>query len=940
VAKERASDFMTTKVKRKEAKDRTVKKAVKSKGEFEPKQKHVRAAILECWKENGCVGFLEQLVAEPIDADAVVGFKGMTLVHKVLHEGPSSCLQDCFHRVNMFKSLRKNWEHRYRDGYSDCLKVYISFLVNKISFHHRHPAFPGSLSYEEYLKQRTVARYEDRTEIVNVVGELLDLQGQILDVKNQILRNVGAQVLPAKLAALIPLVVESYNIYTLSVGFLHNLCEQLDDLEPVQFLLERFYGQYFDIRSFYDDCHNIAFVIAIITVPLLPPEPPQFAAARRRVVPKPKAKPKAKPKPKPQPVVQEPTVEQMSMLIQQQTPAPRPAPVVHPTPAPQQAAHVHQAPAPVQQSWITFDENSAAGQQPSQASLSAAGGGENAFAFTKVAMQQTRAAAVEAPAPAPAPEPAPGPDERDAQIKDLKRRLLGLQKLFKLEREKRLHAESAVEDRDTKIAKWKDAYENLLKKNEGLKREHCEAEERAEELEQKLVALEQAREEDSRMQLRYETAEVARAIKVGLVRLDSPTHSGRANASPAEVSDAVSVLLQAITALQEARTPQERSSAIRRIGAAVTEILDVIKGVASLTEDPAIRQMLFDAGRSIARSVAGLLRGYHANPEDLTGLASDRVSVEAEIAKLDGALRALMSEGEEKPDEEVDFDKFANDATRELMRAVEVIENAAKRLENARHTRAPAQNAVHANISEAITDAALAIAGATAALVKNAKSVQEENAAKGRAGNKGKVFYKRDCVWIEGLISAARNVAGGTSNLVQAASDAAEGKADEETLIAASQEVSSATAQLVCAARVRSDPNSPAQGKLEDASKAVSAATHHLVEAAKRARSEKEEEDTTDYLDMAPMKKMLAVQEAKANMLRLQNQLEQAQRHLAKLHSSSYDKPPSTTATATATITATATPTAGGFDPRSPNGQPPPVSRANRGRGALPTPPS
>jgi hypothetical protein len=79
----------------KDAKDRTVKKAVLSKGEFEPKQKHVRKAILgisdeegggmrsilltlpsDCWKENGCSTFLRLLTLEPIDSDAVCAFKG------------------------------------------------------------------------------------------------------------------------------------------------------------------------------------------------------------------------------------------------------------------------------------------------------------------------------------------------------------------------------------------------------------------------------------------------------------------------------------------------------------------------------------------------------------------------------------------------------------------------------------------------------------------------------------------------------------------------------------------------------------------------------------------------------------------------------------------------------------------------------------------------
>jgi len=149
-------------------------------------------------------------------------------------------------------------------------------------------------------------------------------------------------------------------------------------------------------------------------------------------------------------------------------------------------------------------------------------------------------------------------------------------------------------------------------------------------------------------------------------------------------------------------------------------------------------------------------------------------------------------------------------------------------------------------------------------------------------------------VWFEGLVSAANAVATGTTHMVQCASDAADGTADEETLLAAGQEVSAATAQLVCAARVRSDPNSELQKQLEEASKGVSSATHHLVEAARRARArkEKEEEESWQTEFQTPMKKMLAVQEAKTDILRLQNQLEKAQRHLAAIHAADYATAP------------------------------------------------
>ena len=491
----------------------------------------------------------------------------------------------------------------------------------------------------------------------------------------------------------------------------------------------------------------------------------------------------------------------------------------------------------------------------------------------------------------PQPQQAQAEDPRDAQIKDLKRRLLGLQKLFKVEKEKRLKAESGVEQLTEQISKWKVAYENLLAKNQELQAESTTHDARLDEMQGMLYELERQRDADRQQFLIQELTDAARAIELGLVRLNSPTDQGRRNASAPEVADAVSKLLQAIGMLQSATDAPSRAAALRAIGQGVTELLDVIKGVSALTEDPLIKQMLFDAGKDVAQAVAGVLSVWRRNPEDQAGLAQGRAQVETQIEKLDTALKALMSEGD--GDESVDFDKFANDATTELMKAVQAIEDAARRLENARAQKKPSEDPIQGGISDAIMDAAMAIAQATSALVKNATTVQEENIRKGRAGKKGQ-FYKRDCVWFEGLISAAKAVAAGTSHLVTCANDAADGKVDEETLLAASQEVSAATAQLVCSARVRSDPNSDSQKKLEDASKAVSSATHHLVEAARRARArkEKEEEESWTVEFQTPMKKMLAVQEAKTDILRLQNQLEKAQRHLAALHTASYQQPP------------------------------------------------
>lgn len=124
------------------------------------------------------------------------------------------------------------------------------------------------------------------------------------------------------------------------------------------------------------------------------------------------------------------------------------------------------------------------------------------------------------------------------------------------------------------------------------------------------------------------------------------------------------------------------------------------------------------------------------------------------------------------------------------------------------------------NITEAILEAAQAIAKSTAILVNAATGVQQEF-QKLVKQPETRAVYKRDPQWAQGLISAARTVAGAVQHLVKAANSAAQGEASEEELVVAAQAVSAATAQLVTASTVKVDPNSQSQHRLREASSKV-----------------------------------------------------------------------------------------------------------------------
>lgn len=74
-------------------------------------------------------------------------------------------------------------------------------------------------------------------------------------------------------------------------------------------------------------------------------------------------------------------------------------------------------------------------------------------------------------------------------------------------------------------------------------------------------------------------------------------------------------------------------------------------------------------------------------------------------------------------------------------------------------------------------------------------------------------MYKKDVAWSEGLISAAKSVAASVQELSVRANGCVSQETDPEALVVASKQVAAATAQLLIASRVRSDPNSTAQKK-------------------------------------------------------------------------------------------------------------------------------
>lgn len=227
----------------------------------------------------------------------------------------------------------------------------------------------------------------------------------------------------------------------------------------------------------------------------------------------------------------------------------------------------------------------------------------------------------------------------------------------------------------------------------------------------------------------------------------------------------------------------------------------------------------------------------------------------------------------------------------EMMNASHAIESATRRLQElmSRPRDSSRFSAVDLQVHDSILSAAMAITDAIARLIKAATESQKEIVAQGKGSSSVQQFYKRNNRWTEGLISAAKSVAFATNLLIESADGVLSGTHSLEQLIVASNEVAASTAQLVAASRVKANPNSKTQERLELAAKAVTEACKALVRQVKAIISAKQAaEDEVDYKNMAVLEFKRREMEQQVEILRLEKDLGAARHRLGAMRRAGY----------------------------------------------------
>ncbi|ELP87131.1 paramyosin, putative [Entamoeba invadens IP1] len=333
----------------------------------------------------------------------------------------------------------------------------------------------------------------------------------------------------------------------------------------------------------------------------------------------------------------------------------------------------------------------------------------------------------------------------------------------------------------------------------------------------------------------------------------------------------------------EKNHPKEAEKEVENFVSTIKMLLEDIKGAEMKNPDEKLKVEIRGATVELIASV-----------RDMMGKCIDREKVGEAGGVFDIKMtkEKTLVEGIEESAEVVNLSGIDEDAERELTKAANSIMGLAKDLEK---WLSQSKKGVSAemDVNQAIMESAQAIAKATAALVNAAASAQKERVALGKKYATPTKPYAPNQIWSEGLVTAGKEVAEATKQIVTVANNNVTPGTEKDTdaLIATSHEVAKCTAHLVTAARSKADFDSPTLQKVENASRGVNEATKLLVEAVKAIGDMKKQSDESiNYGDLSDYQLVIKEREASIQVLKLRRQLDEAEQRLKNINKQRYAK--------------------------------------------------
>uniref|UniRef100_A0A8C2X435 Huntingtin-interacting protein 1-related protein n=1 Tax=Cyclopterus lumpus TaxID=8103 RepID=A0A8C2X435_CYCLU len=174
-------------------------------------------------------------------------------------------------------------------------------------------------------------------------------------------------------------------------------------------------------------------------------------------------------------------------------------------------------------------------------------------------------------------------------------------------------------------------------------------------------------------------------------------------------------------------------------------------------------------------------------------------------------------------------------------------------------------------------------------LIISSTDLQKEIVEGGRGAATMKEFYARNSRWTEGLISAAKAVGWGATEMVESADKVVLHTGKYEELIVCSHEIAASTAQLVAASKVKAERNSKRLSVLQQASRHVNEMAANVVASTRTGQEHLEDKETMDFSGLSVIKLRKEEMESQVKVLELESHLGKERMRLGELRKKHYE---------------------------------------------------
>ncbi|KAM8886333.1 LOW QUALITY PROTEIN: huntingtin interacting protein 1 related b [Spinachia spinachia] len=263
----------------------------------------------------------------------------------------------------------------------------------------------------------------------------------------------------------------------------------------------------------------------------------------------------------------------------------------------------------------------------------------------------------------------------------------------------------------------------------------------------------------------------------------------------------------------------------------------------------------------------------------------------ADPASVRVIVQKILHLGQELRPKGMDIrqDELGDLVDKEMAATSAAIEEAVRRIDEMMDQARKDTSGVKLEVNERILNSCTDLMKAIRLLIISSTDLQKEIVEGSRGAATIKEFYARNSRWTEGLISAAKAVGWGATEMVDSADKVVLHTGKYEELIVCSHEIAASTAQLVAASKVKADRNSKKLSVLQQASRHVNEMAANVVASTRTGQEHLEEKETMDFSGLSVIKLRKEEMESQVKLLELESQLENERLRLGELRKKHYE---------------------------------------------------